>query len=99
MAPARMMQFVDLHISDCQVCQEDPGIAEEVDKIRDFVVPESKIPKAVRVQEEKPTTEISPDEDEDEETDDKDENEDNEDNKDDAIEGSEENLIDPESLA
>jgi len=63
MAPARMMQFVDKHISKCEVCQEDPDLEQEVEKIRDFIVPESKIPKAIRDTSEEPTPEISSDED------------------------------------
>jgi len=70
MAPARMMQFVDQHVKDCEICQADSGLSEEIEKIREFVVPESKIPKAIRAQDDKPTPEISPDEDE-EETEDK----------------------------
>lgn len=62
MAPARMMQFVDNHIEECEICQAELNLVEEVEKIREFVVPESKIPKAVRVQDDKPTPEISPDE-------------------------------------
>lgn len=63
MAPARMMQFADKHIQDCPVCQQDAALAEEIEKIRDFVLPESKIPKAERDDEEA-TPEISPDEEE-----------------------------------
>ncbi len=61
MAPARMMQFVDQHIKECETCRADAGLQEEIEKIREFVLPESKIPKAIRVQEDKPTPEISPD--------------------------------------
>jgi len=46
MAPARMMQFVDQHVKTCKVCQEDLLLSDEVEKIREFVLPESKIPKA-----------------------------------------------------
>jgi len=56
MAPARMMQFVDQHVRDCLVCQEDIGVYAEVEKIRGFVLPESKIPKALREQD---TDEVS----------------------------------------
>ena len=63
MAPARMMQFADKHIQYCGTCQEDPGLAEEIEKIRDFVLPESKIPKSER-DEEDATPDISPDEEE-----------------------------------
>ena len=62
MAPVRMMQFVDKHTRNCEICRQDPDLPEEIEKIREFVVPESKIPKAVRVQEEKTTPEISPEE-------------------------------------
>lgn len=61
MAPARMMQFAERHIEGCQVCQQDDALAEEIEKIRDFVLPESKIPKAER-EDEDATPEISPEE-------------------------------------
>lgn len=60
MAPARMMQFADKHIKNCNTCQQDQGLAEEMEKIREFVLPESKIPKSER-EEEDATPEISPD--------------------------------------
>jgi len=60
MAPARMMQFVDEHIKVCEVCREDPDLHQEVEKIREFVLPESKIPKAYRAQSKGLTPEISP---------------------------------------
>ena len=60
MAPARMMQFVDEHIKVCDVCREDPDLHQEVEKIREFVLPESKIPKAYRAQNKGLTPEISP---------------------------------------
>jgi hypothetical protein len=63
MAPARMMQFADRHIQDCDVCRQDPDLAEEIEKIRDFVLPEAKLPKTER-DEEEATPEISPDEEE-----------------------------------
>ena len=63
MAPARMMQFTDKHISTCEVCQQDPDLLLEIEKIREFVLPESKIPKSERDDDEKLTPEISPDED------------------------------------
>ena len=60
MAPARMMQFAEKHIEGCAVCQQDEVLAVEIEKIRDFVLPESKIPKAER-EDEEATPEISPD--------------------------------------
>jgi hypothetical protein len=60
MAPARMLQFTDKHIKSCDVCMQDPGLTEEIEKIREFVLPESKIPKSKRGDEEEATPEISP---------------------------------------
>jgi hypothetical protein len=62
MAPARMMQFVDHHVKGCPVCKTDLVLPEEIEKIREFVLPDSKIPKAVRSVDDRPTPEISPDE-------------------------------------
>jgi len=61
MAPARMMQFVDQHVKGCRCCQSDLLLPEEVEKIREFILPESKIPKTVR-SDDSSTPEISPDE-------------------------------------
>lgn len=61
MAPARMMQFVDQHVKGCRICQADLLLPDEVEKIREFVLPESKIPKAVRSPDDSSTPEISPD--------------------------------------
>ncbi len=60
MAPARMMQFVDEHIQSCDTCREDQDLSEEIEKIREFVLPESKIPKAYRAQNAAAAPEISP---------------------------------------
>ncbi|WP_448872850.1 hypothetical protein [Desulfobulbus propionicus] len=100
MAPARMMQFIEQHIKGCKVCQADLLLPDEVEKIREFILPESKIPKAVRSADDSSTPDISPDEDEydgedqyddedeDEENDDLDEDEDiDEDDMDDDLDG------------
>ena len=63
MAPARMMQFVDQHIKECDVCREDQDLPQEIEKIREFVLPQSKLPKAFRTKSKTPTPEISPAED------------------------------------
>ncbi len=63
MAPARMMQFVDQHVKNCPICNKDLILPEEVEKIREFVLPESKIPKASRAADDSATPEISPDRD------------------------------------
>ncbi len=52
MAPARMISFMEQHIADCDVCMKDLELKEELPKIRELVLPESKIPKAVRAQQE-----------------------------------------------
>jgi hypothetical protein len=49
MAPARMVQFIKQHVASCSVCEEDPDIQDEIVKITEIVLPESKIPKAVRM--------------------------------------------------
>jgi len=60
MAPARMMQFVDQHVKGCPTCQSDLLLPDEVEKIREFVLPESKIPKPARLLDDSSTPEISP---------------------------------------
>jgi type II secretory pathway component PulJ len=62
MAPARMMEFMDNHIRQCSACQLEEGLEAEIEKIREFVLPESKIPKAVRAKKKQSTPEISSDE-------------------------------------
>ena len=46
MAPARMVAFMEQHISQCEICLADPDVKEEADKIREIVLPPSKVPKA-----------------------------------------------------
>lgn len=62
MAPARMMEFIDRHVKNCPTCQAEIELSVEIEKIREYVLPESKIPKAVRDRQRKPTPEISPEE-------------------------------------
>ncbi|MFW2367326.1 MAG: hypothetical protein ACN4GW_12975 [Desulforhopalus sp.] len=50
MAPARMVSFMEQHVETCDICLQDPGVKEEIAKITEMVLPESKIPKAVRQQ-------------------------------------------------
>ena len=45
MAPARMVAFMEKHISQCEVCLADPDVRGESDKIREIVLPPSKVPK------------------------------------------------------
>lgn len=67
MAPARMVAFMEKHIKDCQVCQGDNGLEEEFKKIRDIVLPASKIPKSSEDEqpEEEPVEEEETEEDDD----------------------------------
>ncbi|MBL4904224.1 MAG: hypothetical protein JKY62_16500 [Desulfocapsa sp.] len=52
MAPARMVSFIEKHAAECEICLEDPDLPEEIEKITEMILPESKIPKAVRMQQE-----------------------------------------------
>jgi len=53
MAPARMIQFIKTHVATCDTCLADPDLDEEIEKITTLILPDSKIPKAVRLQQEK----------------------------------------------
>jgi len=48
MAPARMISFIEKHAAGCDICLADPDLKEEILKITELILPESKIPKAVR---------------------------------------------------
>jgi hypothetical protein len=48
MAPARMMQFVDTHVKDCPLCVQDPELPVLVERIREYVLPDSKFPRPFR---------------------------------------------------
>lgn len=50
MAPARMVSFIEQHVDTCDICLSDADLKEEVAKITELILPESKIPKAVRQQ-------------------------------------------------
>ena len=52
MAPARMVQFMKQHAASCSICQEDPVVLNEIEKITELILPDSKIPKAVRLKQE-----------------------------------------------
>jgi hypothetical protein len=45
MAPARMVAFMEKHISQCDECLVDPDVKQEAAKIREIVLPPSKVPK------------------------------------------------------
>lgn len=63
MAPARMISFMKDHASDCEICLNDPDLKEEIEKITEIVLPDLKIPKAVRAEQEKEEEEEEDDED------------------------------------
>ena len=73
MAPARMVAFMEKHISQCEECLADPDVKQEAEKIREIVLPPSKVPKpkVVRVpkdavgEDDEKEDEISEDENED----------------------------------
>jgi hypothetical protein len=48
MAPARMVSFMEQHAESCDICLQDPDLKDEIAKITELVLPESKIPKAIR---------------------------------------------------
>lgn len=97
MAPARMVAFMEKHISQCEECLADPDVRQEADKIRGIVLPPSKVPKpkvsrvpkddAVNGEEVEDDEDVETDDDEDIETDaddeDEDENEDDDEDEDD----------------
>ena len=49
MAPARMISFIEEHAESCDVCLQDPDLHGEIAKITELILPDSKIPKAVRL--------------------------------------------------
>ena len=95
MAPARMISFIEQHVTTCSVCQNDPDIHDEIAKITEIVLPESKIPKAIRSSQSDEDEDdledediLDEDEDEDEDILDEDEDEDED----------ESDLLDPDDL-
>jgi hypothetical protein len=52
MAPARMVTFMQQHTESCEACLHDPDVLNEIAKITELILPESKIPKAIRQQDE-----------------------------------------------
>ena len=79
MAPARMVSFIEKHAAECDICLEDPDLQEEIEKITEMILPESKIPKAVRMQQEQKELEKRAAENEAEESDDGEEDEESDD--------------------
>jgi len=97
MAPARMVAFMEKHISQCEACLADPDVKLEAEKIREIVLPPSKVPKpkVIRTAKEgidedegeyEDGEDTSEDEDEDETSDDEDEDDDEYDDDEDSDE-------------
>jgi hypothetical protein len=42
LAPGRMVEFMETHLMDCDVCLTDPDVQHEVKKITEIVLPASK---------------------------------------------------------
>ena len=85
MAPARMVAFIEEHAVSCDICLQDPDLKEEISKITELILPESKIPKAVRQknsEEDKPVEEVESDDEQDVDTDDVDDENVDDDSKD-----------------
>ena len=70
MAPARMISFIEKHAVSCDICQSDPDLKEEIAKITELILPESKIPKAIRQKNSLEDDDIDSDDDIDVDTDD-----------------------------
>lgn len=82
MAPARMIAFMEKHAAECPVCQEDPELPGEIAKITEMILPESKIPKAMRNSDE-PEDDDDDDDNRDDMDDDEDRDEDDDEDMDD----------------
>ena len=78
MAPARMVAFMEKHISQCEECLEDPDVKQEAAKIREIVLPPSKVPKPKVIRSTKEDVEDDEDLEEDEDETSEDEDEDDE---------------------
>ena len=48
MAPARMVEFMEKHINECEICLTDPDVRYEVKKITAIILPKNKIIKPAK---------------------------------------------------
>jgi hypothetical protein len=48
MAPARMMQFIDNHIRQCDICCQDKGLGQEIELLKERVLPKEDAAKISR---------------------------------------------------
>ncbi len=61
MAPARMVEFMEKHINECEICLTDPDVRYEVKKITAIILPKNKIIKpAKKAKPVKPTAPAAP---------------------------------------
>jgi len=60
LAPARMVEFMEKHIMDCDVCLTDPDVRYEVKKITAVVLPPSKMIKQPKQDEDEGESEEAP---------------------------------------
>ena len=95
MAPARMVAFMEKHISLCEECLADPAVKQEADKIREIVLPPSKVPKPKVI---RATEGIDDDDEYDEDETSEDEDEEDEDDTDSDDEDEEEDDLDPDLM-
>ena len=101
MAPARMVAFMEKHISQCEECLADPDVRQEADKIREIVLPPSKVPKPKVVRVPKDDTVNGEDEEDDEDVEteeDEDDEEDVESDTDEDDDDEDDNGFDPDLM-
>ncbi len=51
LAPARMLDFMEKHLTECEVCQADEDVRHEVKRISEIVLPPAKMRKDVAADE------------------------------------------------
>lgn len=51
LAPARMMEFIHRHVRSCAICQNDPDLPQEIEKIREFIRAPEVIPTVTEIRE------------------------------------------------
>jgi hypothetical protein len=85
MAPARMVSFMKKHAESCEICLQDADLSEEIAKITEIVLPESKIPKAIRQKNEQTAQAEEVIENEQDNTDDSEENSDTDESADENV--------------
>jgi len=61
LAPARMLDFMDKHLAECEVCMADAGVRHEVKRISDIVLPPAKLRKEVAADDDEPVVAESDD--------------------------------------